>query len=498
MKISSKRAIIILAVCIMLVTVFAGCNSAKKESKEEELFKRDLKEVTLAMYFPGEQPGDMRMILDEIEKNSKGALNVKLDFQWISERDYLNKMKEKLETGETFDALAVNNVGSFAAWCQGMAQSGVDVNNYLMDITGLFPQNAPEYFKRFSEDEIKDASYNEKTMIIPHYKADSSRMCAIVRADLFKKYDLPDIKNLEDYEVFLQKVKENEKSIIPGNLSCQLVTLFAGANGYVDYDAYLVYKWQDPQIKLIPWEQTPEFSGVVDTLKRWQSNGYLIDRVYLQQGIMDGTLASSITYLDYAQSLAGLIGRSRDIKVFPLNMDQLCQRIPVTNNGIAVNKHAQNADRFISFVEWLHSSQENYDLLMYGISGKHYKVADDRISFLKETAMFSGWSGSDVFFDSTLYRPTISDPDDYKQLFKDGSEANARYPSTNGFIADWKSVQDLYDQRWNSCKEMERDLLSGVYEVSIPDFISSQKAAGADKLMGVMQKQIDDWKSGKK
>ena len=36
------------------------------------------------------------------------------------------------------------------------------------------------------------------------------------------------------------------------------------------------------------------------------------------------------------------------------------------------------------FINWLQSSQENYDSLMYGIKGKHYTLEDNKIK-LPET-----------------------------------------------------------------------------------------------------------------
>ncbi len=56
------------------------------------------------------------------------------------------------------------------------------------------------------------------------------------------------------------------------------IGLFAEANGYVNFNYILglVYKWDDPEMRIIPWEQTPEYRRGIETILKWTNNGYLL------------------------------------------------------------------------------------------------------------------------------------------------------------------------------------------------------------------------------
>ncbi len=51
-------------------------------------------------------------------------------------------------------------------------------------------------------------------------------------------------------------------------------------------------------------------------------------------------------------------------------------------NIIGISAKSENAEDVLRFIEWVHASQENYDLFVYGIEGKDYTIENGRLKRL--------------------------------------------------------------------------------------------------------------------
>ncbi|MEN2773510.1 hypothetical protein [Acetivibrio clariflavus] len=49
--------------------------------------------------------------------------------------------------------------------------------------------------------------------------------------------------------------------------------------------------------------------------------------------------------------------------------------------GVAVASNSKNPERVLMFLEWLHKSQENYDLFRYGIKDRHYGLKGENFLY---------------------------------------------------------------------------------------------------------------------
>lgn len=476
--------VLFLTIICSLVT---GCDTERKIQDNTDAFIVKQEPVTLKFYFYSSTASPInensKHILDEIEKRVITSLNVKLDFQWISSDIYDREILAKLAAGQAFDAFSIFD--NIEYW---------DPDNNLLDITKLFPENAMNYYKKFSYDELAEASYKGKLMVIPHNIRQSLRKCAAVREDLMTKYNIPDIKNLSDYEVYLKTIKDNEK-VIPGTLLSLPSNVFANSFGYEVFDYGFVFKWDDPETKLVPWEQTSAYKEVYSMMKRWYDKGYIApfkSSGYWCDSLTNGSISSTIAVWPMANELKNAPGVYK-FKLYPLDENKIARRVPIIYDAIAFNKNSINYRWAIRLIDWVHSNQENYDLFMYGIQGENYNLADNRLIFNDFSKRYMGWPGSSSFMDY-----------DYERQLKGentSSDSVSAYVDSNAESSPlelFKSDLSSLGRRDESFTEMERNILNNQFTTSPDSFINGQKDSGIDNIAVMINKELAAWKRNNK
>ena len=494
-----KKLLPVVIIISFLTGLMSGCKYSNNFKDNDLVQTSELKEVTLTFYFPDQSANNPELVkvLDEIEKKTKDTLNANLDFRLIENKKYLEEIKTLITSGSTFEAFYAN--ATFPDWVRELNKQNMILDDILLDITKMFPSCAPTLYSKFSDEELKEASYNGKIMAVPHYMPGCERMFVVARKDLLERYGISEIKTFDDYEAFLKTIKVNEKNIIPGGINRRTGDLFAEAFGYfvLDYqsDDYIVYKWDDPDLRLVPWEETEGFKYAYDALKRWTTNGYLSenDKVRPEQAMFNGQIASFIESWNNVQTAVQSISGKYQVTVFPLYIDRVSRKTPITGDSIIFNKKAKNPERALKFLDWVQSSQENYDLLMYGIEGIHYTA--DNNNLVSKGPPYYKWMGSKAFANMDYNRLDYITLSGSKKISKKDIEYNSRYPQTNGFIANYNAIRNQETIRENGFISMEDRMGKGIFSISVEDFIKEQKEAGVGIIIAELQKQLDIWKA---
>lgn len=232
---------------------------------------RDLNEAWLTFYFIGQESKDTREILNEIEKKVKKEINIKLDFKFIlqNSRNYMKEITDILCSEKQCDAFFYSRF--FPDGLKTLVDRGL-----IKDLTDIFPRYAPNCYQKYTKEDMLDASVQNSIYAIPYYILASYRRCAVVREDILQKYRISEITSYDDYEKYLDIIKRHESHMVPMMFWEPSIYLFAEAYGYVvlDYRLGIVYKWDDPEMKVKIWEETPGFKKGIETIKRWYENGY--------------------------------------------------------------------------------------------------------------------------------------------------------------------------------------------------------------------------------
>lgn len=497
-----KKKIIIISIVVLILAVgiAIGVKALNKQSTYDALMEMDqkqqvsdLQEKNLTFYFQGEEPNDTRKILDGVQKQA-GNLNIKLDFKFIknNEQGYINDIRTVINSGIPIDAFFYSSNFSNSL-------SSLVKENLVMDLTSLSKDFAPNYFQSFSKEELRAMSVDDKIYAIPNKTPLSAMKCALVNENLMKKYNIPDIKSYDDFEAYLKNIRANEPDLIPLKYFDTTVGLFAEANGYVilDYQQGLVYKWDDPSLKLMAWEQTPEFKKYINKLKNWYKQGYCNEDNFTapvdEKAISSGKLASIIITPETQLVYSSILNNDNGVKykLYKLYPDKTSQRLDPTQYSMLISKNSSNADRVLMFYDWLVQDQSNYDALMYGVKGKNYDLKDNNVIPKGST----NWPWKNPLQDIKLERGINTLNKSSIEEYSKRIETETKYSPTLGFHPDYSTVEDAAQYRNNTYYELDQKISLGLYNDSdLEKYISESKDNGVDKLVAEIQRQLDNWK----
>lgn len=506
------RKIISLLMVSVLMLIGSGCSddaAVKDGQTESSTQNAGLPPATLTFLITGEEKDDSREVLDRVAE--KSGLNIKLDFKYFSDI-YFRQVKTMIESGQKFDALYVGMPESYdmskdSSSYVEMARSGV-----LKDITDLLPEYAPHIISQFDPKDLEAAKIDGRLYAVPSLFPEAKNISIILDADLVRKYDIGPVNTFEDYGVFLKTIKDNEKDIIPGQVSLYDEEMFMLPYGYIlmDRALSLVYKGDDPDMKIVPWERTEEFRNVMSLLYDWQKNGYLAR-------YDDGIEKTRASFLNLGGALkdgpdkmvlSGLKG-SRVYEYYSYIMYKgvkLPRVNPMGNvfqkGAIALSANSGNAERTLMFLDWVQSSQENYDLLMYGIKDKHYTLEGDKLVFPAEEE--SGYPSYWHWLNSPFRNINYSRASTNEEYGADGFRNDLRAYMTErtfsaphaGFYPDYRAVKaaadkraDLY-QAWVTFAFVQEKFDPGQIDLIIQDLTR----VGTDEIVNEIQRQLDQWR----
>lgn len=494
-------ALIVIAGMLFSMT---GCSKDDDPSFMEEYEPLDVqKRVTIKFLFPGTKPREWDKVRSEIEKRSADAVNASLDFRWEVPVQYEYTVKMLDASGEVYDAFIYSKPEPRSPDFTKVAREGK-----LKDITKLFPKCAPSLFSKYTNEDLQYATLDGKLYAVPSLQ--TRAFCSYLQVDeeLLGKYNLPEITNYDEYETFLRTIKENEPGLVPGviNSMSETIQLFARASGYViaDEAGRLVYKWEDPKMKLVPWEKTSEFYTMVGYLVDWYSKGYL------QFNAHPSNIASYMSYSDlspissktaqmYYMDGTGKLVASNPMRVFHLYPEKPVQRDnPMgTFNGsgaFVFPAASANTERALRFLEWVQESRENNYLVCYGIEGEDY-VLDRGVPNLPEgmdygLRSYFLWDGCFAFYN--IEYNSFMGEDTKDQTPEEFMERYSKYPPHGAFYPDYGVLQKIADEREKYFNEFEYRLIQGLIKdmSEVDEFINKLDAIGTAELVEEAQRQM--------
>jgi putative aldouronate transport system substrate-binding protein len=485
----SKKLIIIVAVLIIIaggITAFLLSRPVKQPEEEELLFSdewlaaEDLKETTLTFCFDAQKHNDMEEVLQAVNRKLRKDLNTELKFEvnWEYPAVFMDRIRQDNASGQPCDAYYFSSY--FGIPMKPLADEGL-----MMDISELFPRYASNYYRQFSEDEIKALSVDGGIY-------------------LMEKYSIPEIKSYDDFEVYLETVKKNEPDLITLNYYDTSLGLFANAYGYavLDREMQLVYKWDDPKMKIIAWEQTPECLESLERLNSWIEKGYLSKAYVIAQiddkMVTSGKWASFISHpsdqIFFNLSLNNKGIKDFSYKAYPL-YDGAVSRESLMTSGLVINGKSKQAQRVLMFIDWLQSDQENYDLLMYGVNGTHYIDKGDYIEPpAGETAAFFEWFWKSPFENIGRQRSSYPGLQNEIKAYQEIIDKRAIFPPHFGFTPDYSPVIQTASLRKQFAYELENIAYRGPFsEIRVQEYRDDQIKQGLDGLINEIQRQLDEY-----
>jgi putative aldouronate transport system substrate-binding protein len=408
-----KTAAIWLVTVLLAVTALAGCGGGRdsgnavgtgaansgetnasdtgKAPSEQGEQAEKLDPVTLKILLRGNRPAALDEVIAEAERRMADTLNVKLDITFVASSDHASKVQVALNSGEPYD-LVFN-----APWIN---MNQMIAAGHFTPLDDLLAQYGPNILKTRPESMWEANKVNGSVIGIPLAVSYSGGKGFLVRKDIREKIGFREIETLDDYIDFLYAVKEKESIIplTPGSATTEgiLPYIFEQSPGKYDYiqptnvlsnlNYTLYYKNNDGIVYNLFETEEPVIMDGLKQIRQWYLDGIIHpDIMAVKNGneVYISGKTASIVKNDFGvnpQWEADLQGNMPGAESEYINFYDFNEK-RITNfqasNFIFVPKYSKNKERAIQFLNWAHE-KENYDLLAYGIEGKHWEAVGDK------------------------------------------------------------------------------------------------------------------------
>jgi putative aldouronate transport system substrate-binding protein len=493
---SSVTTLVVVALILAMVASILPARAAEQT----------LPFVTLKVMLPGSAPSAYEEVFAVINEKLKREINAEVKFEWVAWGDYQTKLTTLAAAGDSsFDALFDADWFGFYPNAQ---------KEMYMDIKPYFEKYAPDIYNKLTPIQLKQITVNGKMVAVPFRMPKDDRFVILLREDLREKYNIPAPKSLEDMLPFWQAIKENEQGISPfvqGSLS-SYAYVYGPSFNYFTLDSSnleLVYKQDDPTLKLIPWEQTDAFKTICTFMNKIYEAGYVPKDTLISSvqndviTLMQNGAAASCVHIfaeeAYLNSVCAATHPDWKFKVYNF-YDYDAPNVVAPNQCICLNANGKNPERTLMFLNWIAKNQENYDLMHYGIKDKTYTLVDNMYQPMLDSAMnsvYPDWLGNWAFQDWDYIRYSTGYGADYKTQYLAANTYNAKDTPTAGFVLNTDNIKTEYAQRLAIYKDMAIAIFQGVMGPDLYDeYIQKQKDAGIEKILAEAQMQLDTWRTG--
>ncbi len=528
-KRTTKGLFLFLIMMVATALALSACTSSKPDQGQPDSGKvnsdggkadgeKDVKPVTLRWVFPG--PGkqkDSEEVWAEFNKRLQEVMpGTTIQFEAYPVAEYADNWKLLAASGEKIDL----------AWMGYVQDVAAEVNKgSYMELDELLQASAPNIVKELPEWLLDLAKFNGKLYGIPNYQiatdvrlglrvpkefVDANYIDVKQAQETFYKYGPIAKESYDVMEQYLAKLKEK------GQLRQGASTFsigFAPSNHGTIGSHYLIKGDLNDinSLYVANIYDTPEMKMAFDVAADWFKKGYIRkDILSLQnprtdEGKPDGYVTWIHNYIG-DQSATESARYGFPIEVIPMEQDYVISR-PIYTTMTAIARTSKNPERALEFLELMNTEKgkELYNLLVWGIEGKHYKkLSDTRI----ETIGYAGQGTADsnyglwkwVMGNTANSYETQADPEGYNELWKKINES-AMISPVLGFKPDSEPVKTEIAQVAAVVKEFSVSLQSGAlpdHEQTYKDFIEKMKKAGSDTVVQVYQKQLDEFVKNKK
>lgn len=506
---------VVLTAAVMLITL-AACGGSKKELKDLDI-AINLKPEDIHIYTQGYGNNIVPLEAGEIDNMTlivgqtlSDSIKVTPVFHWLHYEKFDDEIEKLVKSGERVDVITTSSGGY-----------GLRDRDVLVDLGSLFPEYAPNYYNELIShaiglQKLRLCTVDDKLICIPANGIFTQRYFILARKDLAEELAPDGFETLEDYGEFMAKVKEKYPIIVPGSISNQtsFFNAYIRGNGYFPQATYIFKKWDSSLMyEYYPMERLEEFASAYNLLKVCHEKGYIKIERNAVRSLVRGEMASAlVSGPDVGYGYLGDLTSEYEFVIDPLYMNTPYEAYENTE-GWAVGKSCTCPERVMMLLEWIHSSQEAYDLFVYGIKNRNYVLDGDRIAFTSEEYEIKPMLNSVLeryFKDYRYERLQGYHPENFKEVYRDACivsvmtttemiekfmgispEDEERFLKDQEVVEKYmkelgnmQGVLDKYNNNWNVIMDL---IGKGDFSYEPAGIIEMQRATGIDKYLDLLE-----------
>lgn len=498
-----KKRFLMLLLCIgafCMALVGCGSNKGTNGSNSDVLVDDESEHVELHYWIAVESasvPKDISLVEAEVNKIVEPAINATIKLHAVVVSEYESRMQLMINAGDEFDLCFTS------PWLNKYSRC-VELEGFY-DITDILPEYAPNTWKIFDEDIWSAARIDGRIYGSINRQIMPRTAGLTLDKEMYERSGMTeaDFQTPEGLTKFLEFCANNGADMTnltqaydpQGLMALLQFNDLYGANtpGVVDLSE------DGDSYKVINQFESEKFKEALAYPVEWYKKGYINSDVLTKS--FDFSKSYGLYMSTWKPSGAGEDTARRN------GRETIC--IPVgpsinysnwtASTMTAVSATTVNPVRAVKFIELLNTNAELYNLMAYGIEGRHYTKLDENHIELVADSGYSvnvAWEFGDQF---QSYLLPGYESDVWEQTDKVNNEAENS--PVLGFVFDPSPVeieisncQSVYTEYWNA-------LVSGVYgdatNEKLDAFISRLKENGSDKIIEEMQRQLDEWLESK-
>ncbi|SFT24030.1 ABC transporter substrate-binding protein [Paenibacillus sp. BC26] len=468
--------------------------TSKTETANEpaEPEKEELPPVELTYYIPQpELQPDLASVEAAINEYIKPKINATVKLLPITFGDYDQKMNTIVSAGETFDMMWTSN------WSFNYENNSL--KGAFKDLESLVTTYAPDFINSLPKAAIEGARNSQgKLYAIPNYQIIAQGGGFVIQKEMVDKYglDISTIKTYKDLEPFLEKVKAGEPDKIAfGSRSNSFVPYMHGFDGLAGVE----YRTGDPNYKLEYVLEAPEYLAFHQLLHDWFKKGYVNKDVATATFADYQKAGKIVSFYEWTLKPGGEIEMKqnlggKDVVFIPLYEPRFSGVQPTMT---AISNTSKNPERAMMFLNLANTDPALFNLLAFGVEGKHYDKLDATHIKVKTDGGYApnvAWAMGNVTIGYLLEGQ--SDDTWPKTIELNNS---AMVPEIWGFQFNQEPVKTELANMDAVYKEYEAAVTTGAVDPNeyMPKLVDAMKKAGSAKVIEEKQKQLDEWLKAK-
>jgi len=512
-----KKAYLIVLAAVLLTMGVIGCSSGNGSGSGQQASPNQtggnsaasqskLEPVKLKILLRGNRPAALDEVIAEAERRMADTLNVKLDITFVASSDHAAKVQVALNSGEKHDLI-------FNAPWINMTQ--MMAAGHFSPLDDLLEQHGPNILKSRPQAMWDANKVNGSVIGIPLAVSYGEGKGFMVRKDIREKIQFPKIETLDDYIEYLYAVKEKDGIIplTPGSATTdgmlnyildqdpQGNNFIKATNVLSNTNPTLYYKNNDGIVYNLFETEEPIIMDKYKQIRQWYVDGIINpDIMAVKNGneVYISGKTASIVKNDFGlnpQWEADLKNNAPGAESEYINFYDFDQK-RISNyqasNFVFVPKYSENKERAIQFLNWAHE-KENYDLLAYGIEGKHWEAVGDKGYKILDDSY--GWWPYLWIWNPELNRENADLPQEIIDMNLWTQDVNHYIPDIlTGFSFDANPVANEIAQFNALAVELLNPIRHGALDFDKAWAAYKGKAAPLAKtIQNEMQKQIDQF-----
>ena len=500
-----KKIVTAMIMFTLMIGVMTGCRRSNNAGQANGGRARP---VELRMFLLGDPAPDYNMMLTELNKLVLRDLNATLRVSWIGWGDFTTRYPLVLASGEPIDIIYTSNWAFFSS----SASRGA-----FIPLNDLFPEYAPLTFAEMPEVAIGQATINNNIYMKPMNYDEINPHGWVVRGDLRRKYNIPEIRSLEDFGAYLDAVARNEQGIIPfnaGPFDVELQTSSLLQENFWSHNPFgesnFLYDMRDPEGRVVHLVETPQYEQFVLKMREWNNNSYwsrsvLQNRIDARDSLENGRSAALILNISTYDALWQDVHASNphwDLEWFMMGPDNSSFVNPYINNGMAIPTSSRHPELAMRFLEKIHQDEEYYNFLFYGIRGVHYDLtADNRLmlpaGITPDNNRFpAGGSGPWGFMDRKFHKESAQANPETERVRREVLLPRVIIPTLINLVFDGESVKTEIAAVKGLENQYFKPLNFGLMDdplAYLAEYREMLRRAGVDRVKAEMQKQVDEY-----